>query len=198
MIREAEVQRETNETKITVSLRLDGRGIVDVDTGIGMLDHMLNQLGKHGGFDLTVRAQGDLSVDAHHTVEDLGLTLGQAINEALQDRTGIARMADKTVALDESLVQVVIDLSGRPYAALGLKFSGEMAGELPTAMVSHFLHSFAQEAKLTLHVRQLAGENDHHIAEATFKALARTLRDAVKIIEEDPTSVPSTKGTLAN
>jgi len=196
MVREATIRRATKETEIDVALRLEGRGKADVETGIGMLDHMLSQLGKHGGFDLMVRAQGDLEVDAHHTVEDLGLAVGQALNEALGNRAGVARMADRTVALDEALVQVVVDLSGRPYASIGLTFSGERVGELPTAMVGHFLHSLAQEGRLTLHVRQMAGENDHHIMEAAFKALARALRDAVEVIEGDPESVPSTKGTL--
>ncbi len=196
MVRESTIRRATKETEIDVALRLEGRGNVDVETGIGMLDHMLSQLGKHGGFDLMVRAQGDLSVDAHHTVEDLGLAVGQALNETLGNRAGVARMADRTVALDEALVQVVVDLSGRPFASIGLEFVGDMAGELPTAMVTHFLQSFAQEARITLHVRQMAGENDHHIAEATFKALARALRDAVRVIEGEADAVPSTKGTL--
>ena len=196
MVRESTIRRATKETEIDVALRLEGHGNVDVETGIGMLDHMLSQLGKHGGFDLMVRAQGDLSVDAHHTVEDLGLSLGQALNEALGTRAGVARMADRTVALDEALVQVVVDLSGRPFASIGLEFVGENVGELPTAMVTHFLQSFAQEARITLHVRQMEGENDHHIAEATFKALARALRDAVQVIEGEADSVPSTKGTL--
>jgi imidazoleglycerol-phosphate dehydratase len=196
-MRESTIQRRTKETEIDVALRIEGTGQVEVDTGIGMLDHMVEQLARHGGFDLTVKASGDLSVDSHHTVEDLGLSLGQAFNEALGDRGGVARMADRTVPLDEALVQVVLDLSGRPYSEIGLTFHGAMVGELPTQMVTHLLQSFAQEARITLHVRQLAGDNDHHIMEAAFKALARAMRDAVTLIES-PQSVPSTKGTLAS
>ena len=196
MTREATVQWGTKETAIDVSLRLDGSGQIDVDTGIGMLDHMLDQLGKHGGFDLKLKATGDLHVDAHHTVEDIGLALGRAFNDALGDRAGIARMADRAVPLDEALVHVVLDLSGRPYAAIDLRFATAQAGELPTALVPHFLESLAQEGRFALHVRQLAGgANDHHSMEAAFKALARALRDAVSIIEGGG-SVPSTKGTL--
>ena len=195
-MRESTVQRTTNETKIEVALRLDGPGRADVQTGIGMYDHLLEQLGRHGGFDLRVRASGDLDVDAHHTVEDVALAIGRALDEALGDRGGIARMADRTVPLDEALVQVVVDLSGRAHAAVDLHFREARIGELPAAMVPHVLTSLAQEARMTLHVRQLAGENGHHIAEATFKALARALRDAVRIVEGEPGVVPSTKGTL--
>ncbi|MEE9278515.1 MAG: imidazoleglycerol-phosphate dehydratase HisB [Dehalococcoidia bacterium] len=195
-MRESTVSRATKETEIDVALRLEGSGQSQVQTGIGMLDHMLEQLAKHGGFDLRVRASGDLHVDEHHTVEDIGLALGQAFDEALGDRAGVARMADRTVPLDDALVQVALDLSGRPYAAIGLEFRRDTIGELPASLAKHFLHSFAQEARLALHVRQLAGENDHHILEAAFKALARALRDAVRIVEEEAGSVPSTKGTL--
>ncbi|PZC46282.1 MAG: imidazoleglycerol-phosphate dehydratase [Chloroflexi bacterium] len=195
MVREATVERQTKETKIDVALRLEGRSRVDVSTGIGMLDHMIEQLGRHGGLDLKVHAQGDLHVDAHHTVEDIGLALGKALNDALGDRAGIARMADRTVPLDESLVHAALDLSGRPYTAIDLRFSAGMAGELPTPLVPHFFESFAQEGRFALHLRQLAGDNDHHIMEAAFKATARALRDAVLIV--DPAGVvPSTKGTL--
>jgi imidazoleglycerol-phosphate dehydratase len=194
-MRESTVHRKTKETEIDVSLRLEGTGQADVATGIGMLDHMLEQLARHGGFDLTVKATGDLDVDAHHTVEDIGLAVGKALNEALGDRLGVARMADRTVPLDETLVQVALDLSGRPYASIELAFATPVVGGLPTQLVSHFLESLAQEARLTLHVRQLAGDNDHHIMEAAFKALARALRDAVRVVE-GADSVPSTKGTL--
>jgi imidazoleglycerol-phosphate dehydratase len=195
MVREASVQRQTKETAIDVALRLEGHGQVDVQTGIGMLDHMLEQLGRHGGFDLKVHASGDLHVDAHHTVEDIGLALGKALNDALGDRAGIARMADRTVPLDEALIHAALDLSGRPYTAIGLTFSAGMAGELPTALVPHFFESFAQEGRFALHLRQLAGDNDHHIMEAAFKATARALRDAVVVVDPDGV-VPSTKGTL--
>lgn len=194
-MREASVHRLTKETEIDVRLRLDGRGQADIDTGIGMLDHMLEQLARHGGLDLAVKATGDLHVDTHHTIEDIGLAVGKALNDALGDRTGIARMADRTVPLDETLVHVALDLSGRPYAAVGLTFQSPAVGELPTQMIPHLLTSLAHEARLTLHVRQLAGDNDHHIMEAAFKALARALRDAVAIVDA-PDAVPSTKGTL--
>ena len=193
-MREAELARETRETQISVQLRVDGRGEADVETGIGMLNHMLEQLARHGSFDLRVAAKGDLEVDGHHTVEDIALTLGKAFDEALGERIGIARFADRTVPLDEALVQVVVDISGRPHAAIGLEFPGPMIGELPSSLAQHFLESFAQEARIALHVRQLAGANEHHILEATFKGLARALRDAVQIVEGE--GVPSTKGTL--
>ena len=194
-MREGVVHRQTNETVVECRLNLDGSGHFDVTTGIGMLDHLLEQLAKHGAFDLTLRAEGDLERDAHHTVEDVGLALGKALDQALADRAGIARMADRTVPLDEALVHVAVDLSGRPYAAVDLQFVGTVIGELPTQLVAHCLESIAQEGRLALHVRQLRGENDHHIAEACFKALARALRDAVAVAESG-SSVPSTKGTL--
>ena len=143
---------------------------------------------------LTVEATGDLHVDAHHTAEDVAISVGRALNDALGDRAGIARFADRTVPLDESLIQVALDLSGRPYAAIGLDFPAPMIGELPTSMAKHILQTIAFEGRLALHVRQLAGENEHHILEATFKALARCLRDAVRVVDE--ASAPSTKGTL--
>ena len=194
--REATVERTTKETAIAVTWNLDGRGQTNVETGIGMLDHMLEQLGKHGRFGLWVRATGDLHVDAHHTIEDVGLALGQALNRALGDRAGIERMADRSVALDEALVQVVVDLSGRPYASVDLRFSAPVVGALPTQMVAHLLESLAMEARITLHVRQISGDNDHHIMEAAFKALARALRDASRVHREWAGDVPSTKGTL--
>ena len=192
--RTARITRETAETAITVDLNLDGAGAADTSTGIGMLDHMLHQLARHGGFDLSVQADGDLHVDAHHTTEDVAITLGQALNEALGDRAGIARFADRTVPLDESLIQVAVDLSGRPYSQVALDFPAPMIGELPSSMAKHMLETIAHEGRIALHVRQLAGENEHHILEATFKALARCLRDAVQIV--DDSGAPSTKGTL--
>ncbi len=192
--RTARITRETAETAITVDLNLDGAGATDISTGIGMLDHMLHQLARHGGFDLSVQADGDLHVDAHHTTEDVAITLGQALNEALGDRAGIARFADRTVPLDESLIQVAVDLSGRPYSQVALDFPAPMIGELPSSMAKHMLETIAHEGRIALHVRQLAGENEHHILEATFKALARCLRDAVQIV--DDSGAPSTKGTL--
>ncbi|MYD53364.1 MAG: imidazoleglycerol-phosphate dehydratase HisB [Chloroflexi bacterium] len=193
-MRSATVTRETGETSIRVELELDGSGQAAVETGVGMLDHMLHQLARHGGFDLTVRASGDLHVDAHHTSEDVAIAVGRAFDEALGDRAGIARFADRTVPLDEALIQVALDLSGRPYAAIDLDFPAPMIGELPSSMAKHILETIAHEGRLALHVRQLAGENEHHIIEATFKALARCLRDAVRVVEES--GAPSTKGTL--
>jgi len=192
--RTASVVRETGETSIRVELDLDGAGRADVSTGVGMLDHMLHQLARHSGFDLTVAASGDLHVDAHHTAEDVAIAVGRALNQALGERIGIARFADRTVPLDESLIQVALDLSGRPYAVISLDFPAPMIGELPSSMAKHMLETIAFEGRLALHVRQLAGENEHHILEATFKALARCLRDAVRIVDES--AAPSTKGTL--
>ena len=194
-MRTATVTRETGETSISVELEIDGSGQASVETGVGMLDHMLHQLARHGGFDLTVEASGDLHVDAHHTSEDVAIAVGRALNEALGDRAGIARFADRTVPLDEALIQVALDLSGRPYAAIDLDFPAPMIGELPSSMAKHILETVAQEGRLALHVRQLAGENEHHIIEATFKALARCLRDAARVVEES--GAPSTKGTLS-
>ena len=193
-MRTAKLERRTAETRISVELSLDGEGRAEIATGVGMLDHMLNQLARHGGLDLTVAAEGDLHVDAHHTVEDAAITLGRALNEALGERAGIARFADRSVPLDEALIHVALDLSGRPYSAIALEFPSPMIGQLPSHMAVHFLETLAYEGRLALHVRQLAGRNDHHILEATFKALARALRDAVRVIEDAP---PSTKGTLS-
>jgi len=195
-MRNATVTRDTGETAIRVDLELDGSGRADVSTGVGMLDHMLHQLARHGGFDLTVQASGDLHVDAHHTSEDVAIAVGRALDDALGDRAGIARFADRTVPLDEALIQVALDLSGRPYAAIDLDFPAPMIGELPSSMARHILETVAHEGRLALHVRQLAGENEHHIIEATFKALARCLRDAVRVVEES--GAPSTKGTLSS
>ena len=193
-MRTAKLERRTAETRISVELDLDGEGRAEIATGVGMLDHMLNQLARHGGLDLAVAAEGDLHVDAHHTVEDTAITLGRALNEALGERAGIARFADRSVPLDEALIHVALDLSGRPYSAIALDFPSPMIGQLPSHMAVHFLETLAYEGRLALHVRQLAGRNDHHILEATFKALARALRDAVRVIEDAP---PSTKGTLS-
>src|SRR5947209_511342 len=195
-LRAGERVRRTAETDIRVRVALDGTGVARIGTGVPFFDHLLDQLARHGLFDLEVQAAGDLEVDAHHTVEDVGICLGGAFAEALGDRRGIARMADRTIPLDEALIQVAVDVSGRPFAAIDLRFHGERIGSLPTELVEHFLQSFATEARLTLHVRELAGRNDHHRAEATFKALARALRDAVALDPRRAGSVPSTKGPL--
>jgi imidazoleglycerol-phosphate dehydratase len=190
---EGSVQRETRETSISVDMRLWGSGQSSVATGIGFLDHLLDQLTRHSGIDLTVKGSGDLHVDAHHTVEDVALTVGQALNEALGDRGAIARFGDATVPMDEALAAVAVDLGGRPYAALDLGFASEKLGDLPTQMVGHFLWSLALEGRFAVHARVLAGVNDHHKAEATFKAFAVALRRALKPRGE---GVPSTKGSI--
>ncbi|MQC17797.1 MAG: imidazoleglycerol-phosphate dehydratase HisB [Chloroflexi bacterium] len=192
----ANVERKTAETHVRVEFNIDGTGQAQVSTGVGFYDHMLTAFARHGRFDLTVQATGDLHIDQHHTMEDIALVLGQAVDEALGGREGITRMGDALVPLDEALVQCVIDISGRPFAAVALDFVGEMMGDAPTQMVSHVLRSFATTAKITLHVRQLAGANDHHIAEATMKALGRALDAATRIDPRIAGQVPSTKETL--
>lgn len=194
--RRAEVVRETAETSIRAAVNLDGTGRAQVSTGIGFYDHMLTAFAKHGRIDVTVEAKGDLHIDAHHTMEDVAIVLGQAVDQALGDRAGIVRMGDSLVPLDEALIQVVIDISGRPFATIDLDFVGPMIGEAPSQMVEHVLHSFATAAKLTLHVRQLAGANDHHIAEAAMKALGRALDQATALDPRIAGQVPSTKDTL--
>lgn len=194
--RTASRQRATKETSIELSIDLDGTGVVDVSTGIPFYDHMLDQLGRHGGFDLTVKAEGDLHIDTHHTVEDVAITLGEAFAEALGDKAGVRRFASGMYPLDEALVEIALDLSGRPFVAWDV----EMPESLPLGspafdpqLAEHAVSSFAMNAGITLHVNLRAGRNVHHIVEATFKGLARSLRDAVRI---ESTGVPSTKGTL--
>jgi len=193
MSRKAELRRTTGETDVTVVLDLDGDGKVDVATGLGFLDHMLSALGKHSGFDLDLRATGDTSVDDHHTVEDCAIVLGRALDEALGDRSGIARFGSAYVPLDESLTRAVVDLSGRPWPEIHIPFSRDMVGDVATENILHFLRSLAIEGRMALHVDLLRGDNDHHKAESAFKAVARSVRDAVALTG---TSVPSTKGTL--
>jgi imidazoleglycerol-phosphate dehydratase len=190
--RHASVTRTTRETDVTVSLDLDGTGLAEISTGVGFYDHLLSSLAHHALFDLTIRASGDLEVDDHHTVEDVALVLGSALAEALGDRAGIQRFGDATVPMDESVATAVVDVGGRPYAVVDLPFRGEKAGALTLQLVDHALEAFARTSGTTLHVHG-AGRNDHHLAEAAFKALARALRAAV---EPDPRrrGVPSTKG----
>ncbi len=195
--RTATVDRKTAETSIHVELAVDGDGQAQVSTGIGFYDHMLTAFARHGRFDLTVEAEGDLHIDEHHTMEDVALAVGQALDAALGDRAGIVRMGDALVPLDEALIQVAVDISGRPFAAIGLDFVGDRVGEAPTEMIPHVLSSFATAAKLTLHVRQLAGSNNHHIAEAAMKALGRALDAATRLDPRIPGRIPSTKETLA-
>jgi imidazoleglycerol-phosphate dehydratase len=192
--RHVRVSRRTRETDITIELTLDGSGLADIATGIGFYDHLLSSLAHHGLFDLQVRASGDLEVDEHHTVEDVALVLGAAFAEALDDRAGIRRFGDSSVPMDESVATAVVDIGGRPYAVIDLPFRAERAGALPLQLVDHALESFARTAGATLHLRG-TGRNDHHLAEAAFKALGRALRIAC---EPDPrrAGVASTKGTL--
>lgn len=194
--RTATVTRETKETRVEVTLDLDGGGRSSAKTGIGMLDHLVEQIGKHGLFDLSVAATGDLHVDEHHTVEDVGIALGQAFDQALGERRGIVRMADALVPLDEALASVAVDISGRPYCRIEAHFALPRIGELPSSLVEHLLESFAREAKLTLHARVLAGDNDHHKAEAMCKALGRALAAASRIEPRLGGEVPSTKGSI--
>ena len=194
--RTATVVRETKETRVEVTIDLDGSGLSSAKTGIGMLDHLVEQIGKHGLFDLTVTATGDLHVDEHHTVEDVGIALGQAIDQSLGERRGIVRMADALVPLDEALASVAVDISGRPYCDVEVAWTLDRIGELPASLVEHLLGSIATEAKITLHARVLKGENDHHRAEAMCKALGRALAAATRIEPRLQGGVPSTKGTI--
>jgi imidazoleglycerol-phosphate dehydratase len=193
--RSAKVERSTKESQVQIALDLDGTGSSDVSTGVPFYDHMLAQLAKHGGLDLTVKTVGDLEVDAHHTVEDTAIALGQALREALGDKAGIRRFGDSFVPLDEALAQAVVDLSGRPYLVHDEPPLVELIGTYDTTLTKHIWESFTSSAQICLHVRVLGGRNAHHIVEAQFKAVARALRDAVAI---DPRSsgVPSTKGVL--
>ena len=194
--RRAGVTRETKETKVTVALDLDGRGDAKIATGIGMLDHLLSQIAKHGVIDLTVQAKGDLATDEHHTVEDVGLVIGQALDKALGKREGIVRMADASVPLDEALATVALDLSGRGYAVVDVAWTGERIGELPSDLVNHLVWALASEGKFTVHARVLSGVNDHHKAEALFKALGRALGAASRLEPRRAGRTPSTKGKL--
>lgn len=193
--RQVTVHRQTSETDINLALVLDGSGQHHVDTGIGFLDHMLAALAVHGLFDLDVQASGDLHIDLHHTVEDVAIVLGMAFDRALGDRHGIGRMGEATVPMDEALARVVVDLSGRPYTVFQVAWQTPMIGQLPTSLVAHFFESLATHARMNCHARVEYGLDDHHQAEALFKALARALRAAVA---RDPgrQSVASTKGTL--
>ena len=195
MSRTVEVARKTGETDIQIKLDLDGSGVCDIDTGVPFFDHMLSAFGRHGQFDLTVHAAGDVEVDAHHTVEDTGIVLGEAFCQALGDKAGITRFADSTIPMDETLVMAAVDISGRGQAYCDLPLPTERVGSFDTELAVEFFYAFARDAQLTLHVRELAGENSHHIIEAAFKATGRAMRFAC---EMDPRvkGVPSTKGTL--
>lgn len=195
MSRCATVERTTKESSVRVTVELDGTGVLDVSTGVPFYDHMLSQLGKHGGFDLTIATTGDLEVDAHHTVEDTALALGKAFREALGDKAGVRRYGDALVPLDEALVQAAVDLSGRPYLVHDEPALVELIGTYDTSLTKHIFESFVAESRVTMHVRVLSGRNAHHLVEAQFKAVARALRTAVSL---DPRAlgIPSTKGVL--
>ena len=195
MARIAEISRTTGETDIAVKLNLDGSGICDVSTGIGFFDHMLCAFGRHGLFDLTVHAKGDIQVDGHHTVEDVGIVLGQAFAAALGDKAGIARFADVAIPMDETLVMAAVDISGRGQAYCELPIPAPRVGDFDCELAVEFFYAFARDAKVTLHVRELAGANSHHIIEAAFKACGRAMRAACEM-DGRVKGVPSTKGSL--
>ena len=196
MAREATVARTTKETDITVSVNLDGRGDTTIDTGIGFFDHMLEAFGRHGLFDLNVAAKGDLHVDGHHTVEDVGIVLGRALADALGDKRGIRRFGSVALPMDETLVLAAIDISGRGALYWDIDVPYAMLGQFDSSLAKEFFISLATNAGITLHVQGLAGENTHHIIEATFKAVARALRQATEPDPRTPDALPSTKGTL--
>src|SRR5947208_1799617 len=198
MPRTADISRKTKETSIKLSLSLDGSGSGTSATGIGFFDHMLDLLTRHSLIDVTVEAQGDLQVDAHHTVEDVGIVLGQALERALGDKTGIYRYGWAIVPMDESLAQVAIDLSGRPAFVFTVNFKGPMIGQFPVELVEEFFKALATTAKMNLHIAVPYGTNNHHIAEAIFKATAKALRQAVSLDPRNPGGMPSTKGTLGS
>ena len=195
-MRTAEVRRTTGETDVTVVLELDGAGRGDIATGCGFLDHMLTLFARHGRFDLTVRAKGDTWVDDHHTVEDVGIALGDAFAKALGDKRGVTRYGDTALPMDEALILTAVDLSGRGLLCCDLAIPTEKVGTFDTQLVEEFLEAFARRADITLHARQLAGQNSHHIIEGTFKSLARSLRAAVAIDPAAAGEIPSTKGVL--
>jgi imidazoleglycerol-phosphate dehydratase len=194
MARAASRSRETKETKIAVSVDLDGQGTADVDTGLPFFDHMLDQLGRHGGFDLTVHAVGDLEIDAHHTVEDVGITLGRVFKEALGDKAGIRRFASGRFPLDEALIDVALDISGRPFLVYEVDVPTDRIGTFDPQLMEEFWRAFVHASDVTLHIRRISGRNGHHIVEASVKGVARALRDAVRV---EGTGIPSTKGTLS-
>src|SRR3954469_15759323 len=196
--RTADISRKTKETAVRVSVNLDGSGTGSCSTGVGFFDHMMDLLTRHSLIDLTVEAQGDLQVDAHHTVEDVGIVLGQALERALGDKTGIYRYGWAIVPMDESLAQVAIDLSGRPAFVFNVNFKGPMIGQFPVELVEEFLKALATTAKMNLHIAVPYGTNNHHIAEAIFKATAKALRQAVSIDPRNAGGMPSTKGSLTD
>jgi imidazoleglycerol-phosphate dehydratase len=195
-MRRATITRKTNETEITVNVGLDGAGTARISTGIGFFDHMLDQIARHSGIDLEVEAKGDIHIDMHHTVEDTGIALGQAVREALGELKGIGRYADVHLPMDETLTRVAIDISGRPFLVFRSEFTAPKIGDFDTELVREFFQAFAMNAGITLHIETLYGANSHHIAESCFKGVARALRAAIAIDERRKGEIPSTKGSL--
>jgi imidazoleglycerol-phosphate dehydratase len=195
--RTATIDRATKETQIKATIDLDGTGAYDIETGVGFLDHMLEQLARHALIDIKLRAKGDLHIDFHHTTEDCGIVLGQALAKALGDKTGITRYASLDLAMDETLTRVAVDVSGRPYLIWNVAFSQPKVGDMDTELFREWFQAFAQNAGITLHVTNLYGSNNHHIAETCFKGLARVLRSAISLDPRQAGRVPSTKGTLS-
>jgi imidazoleglycerol-phosphate dehydratase len=195
-MRKAVVERQTYETKIKVNLDLDGKGIYKIQTGIGFFDHMLTQLALHGLFDIEVHASGDIQVDNHHTVEDVALTLGQAFEQALEDKKGLVRMGYAVVPMDEALCEVIVDLSGRPYSVFKGEWNSSSIGNLPVSLIEHFFYSLSMSMKANLHVHILYGRDDHHKSEALFKALGRALNTATRIEARRSNDIPSSKGVI--
>jgi imidazoleglycerol-phosphate dehydratase len=195
-MRKAAIERKTNETEISAEVTLDGKGLYDIETGIGFLDHMLEQLSRHSLIDITLRAKGDLHIDQHHTAEDCGIALGQAVAKALGDKRGITRYASVYLPMDEALTRVALDISGRPFLVWKVNFPAAKVGEMDTELFREWFQAFAQNAGLTLHVENLYGENSHHIAETCYKGLAKALRAAIAIDQAQAAELPTTKGTL--
>ena len=195
-MRKAEIKRKTNETDIAVAVNLDGTGVYKMETGIGFLDHMLDQLSKHSLIDMSVKAKGDLHIDFHHTAEDVGIALGEAVKQALGDKKGIRRYASADLVMDGTLTRVALDVSGRPFLVWKVEFTADKVGEMDTELFREWFQAFAMNAGITLHVETMYGDNNHHIAESAFKALARALRDAVEIDPRAKDAIPSTKGSL--
>ena len=197
MMRKSEIQRKTNETDISLSLCLDGTGKSEIDSGIGFLDHMLDLFAKHGRFDLEVKCDGDVNVDYHHTVEDIGICLGKAFAETLGDMRGIVRYGDIMLPMDEALIACAVDISGRDYLGYDVNIPSAKVGDFDTELVAEFMFGFVRNANVTLHFKQMAGNNSHHIIEGMYKAFGRTMAKAVKIDEDYKNEIPSTKGVLA-
>ena len=195
-MRKAKIARKTNETEISVAIDLDGQGRHQMATGVGFFDHMLDQLARHSLIDMTIKAKGDLHIDFHHTVEDVGIALGQALKQALGDKTGIRRYASADLPMDGTLTRAAVDVSGRPYLVWRVEFTQGKIGEIDTELFREFFQAFATNAGITLHIENFYGDNNHHVAESAFKAVARALREAAEIDPRQKDAIPSTKGTL--